>query len=587
MMRTIFRPEFRLPLAVLALLILGFIPPLHAVWVAAIAVGVIKIGRDSIEKIREGTYSLDYIALLAMLVSLPSGEYLAGAVVALMITGGEALDEYASRRAEGALRALAERIPKHCMVRLPDGSTHEKPIQDVRAGEVIVLRSGELIPLDGTLVSPDALLNEANLTGEPIPQSLSRGSFVKSGSVNAGEAIDITVEATFEHSTYMRIVNLVSEAKRHQSRTVRLAEQVNFPFTAAALALAAFAFFSTHELSRALAVLVIATPCPLLIAAPVAFIGGLSRAARKNVIVKRPSTLEAITQSKLICFDKTGTLTLGEPALVGIEQTGDMSEEKLLALAAAIEFHSIHPLARALSKAAQERKAARLSSSAVEEKIGTGISGVVEGKRYLVAKASEAGNAAIALAISHDEHELGRFLFEDVMKPSVAETFSKLKQDGFELQILTGDREENAKRLFGTYGVPIRAELSPEKKYAIVEEAQRAGVRVVMIGDGLNDAPALSKADVGVVFSGTENSAAIEAADVAIMGHDLALVEHLIDTAQRSMRIARQSIYGGVALSIAGMLLASAGLIPPVLGAVIQELIDIAVILNSVRTIAD
>ena len=354
----IYRKEFRFPLAVLGLLAAGILSPFDEFWILAILLGLGKIIYDSVGKIREKNYSLDYLALLAMIVSLFADQYLAGAVVALMITGGEALDEYASLRAEGALRGLAERIPKSCVVRLADGTTSDKPIQEVGNGEIIIVRPNELVPLDGNLVSASALLNEANLTGEALPVSFWRGTYIKSGSVNVGETIEISVEGKFQDSTYMRIVHLVDEAKKHQARIVKLAERVNFPFTAAALLLAGGAYALSGELSRALAVLVIATPCPLIIAAPVAFIGGLSRAARRNIIVKRPTTLELLSRAQIIFFDKTGTLTLGEPLLVRVEASGkEKSELDLLGIAAAIEFHSIHPLARAILSARRERNA--------------------------------------------------------------------------------------------------------------------------------------------------------------------------------------------------------------------------------------
>jgi heavy metal translocating P-type ATPase len=579
-MKLLFSPEFRLPILALLCLAAGFFyTPL---WLLGIALGLGKIALDSFRKIRAGEYSLDYIAFLAMAVSLPSGEYLAGAVVALMIIGGEALDEYASARAESALRGLAERIPKTCTVRLPDGTTVERPIQDVREDDVIIVRPNELIPLDGTLVSDEALLNEANLTGEALPVSFHRGTFIKSGSVNAGETLSLSVEGGFETSTYMRIVRLVEEAKRHQAPVVRLAERVNFPFTAVALALSGGAYFFTGELGRALAVLVIATPCPLIIAAPVAFIGGLSRAAGRDIIVKRTATLEELTRTRYVFFDKTGTLTLGEPRLTDLALLDPSYDEKrALAVAAAIEFHSIHPLARAILRARREKDAPLLEAKRVVETIGQGIAGDVGGARFTIRKTPEPHG--IVLSLSEGEREVARFTFEDELKKDVAELFAALKREDIEVEILTGDKHANAEHLFGSFGVKIRADLSPEMKYAAIEEVQKTGASVAMVGDGLNDAPALAKADVGIVFSGTENSAAIEAADAVILGRHLSAVLELFDTSRRAMRVAAQSVWGGVLLSTIGMLFASFGYIPPVAGAITQEIIDVVVILNSLR----
>src|SRR3989344_1373789 len=524
-MHRLFGSEFRMPLVVLACLAVGAIPGWSIMWVLAIAIGLGKITWDSIGKIRNGKYSLDYIAFLAMIVSLPAEQYLAGAIVALMITGGEALDEYAAMRAESALRSLAERIPKRCIVRLPDGSTAEKPIQTISKNEVIIVKPNELIPLDGVLRSDEALLNEANLTGEALPVTIARNTFIKSGNVNIGELIEISVEGSFETSTYMRIVRLVEDAKKHQAYVVRLAEKVNFPFTALALLLAGGAFLFSDELSRALAVLVIATPCPLIIAAPVAFIGGLSRAARKNIIVKRPVTLELLDRVTVVFFDKTGTLTLGEPDLISIEKkAGGRSENNILSIAAAIEFHSIHPLARAISAARTTKKAPVLEAHGVVETIGNGIAGTVDGVRFSVSKATQSGREGMVLSLMEAGLEIAQFHFEDKMKENVGELFRSLSARGIRMEIITGDRKEN--------------------------------------------------------------SAAIEAADAVILGRDILLVHDLFDTARRSMRVASESVWGGVALSSLGMVAAAFGYIPPIAGAVIQEVIDVAVILNSLRAAA-
>ena len=568
----------------LSVLIVGALlpePVREYIFAASTMAGVVKIILESIEKIRRRDFSLDYIAFLAMVVALMSDEFLAGAVIALMVVGGNALDEYASARAESALRGLAERIPKSCTVERGT-ATEEVPIQQVAEGEIIVVRPNELIPLDGTLRSKEALVNEANLTGEPLPVTLRHGAYMKSGGVNVGETLRLAVHGGFETSTYMRIVHLVDEAKQYQAPVVRLAERINFPFTAIALALALGAYFLTGEAWRALAVLVIATPCPLIIAAPVAFIGGLSRAARKNIIVKRPATLEVLTRVRMMFFDKTGTLTLGQPKLYATEVLAPRrNEAEVLGIASAIEFHSIHPLARAIRAAHGARGATPLEATNVEEKIGEGISGDVNGSRFTIRKA--AGSKGLSLSLIEGEAELARFHFEDEVKEDIAALFQHLSRKNIDAEVLTGDRRENAERVVGRFGVPIRADLSPEDKFSILDAAKQRGKIVAMVGDGLNDAPALAKADVGIVFSGTENSAAIEAASVVVLGHDLSLINELFETARRSMRIASQSIWTGVSLSVVGMLVASAGFIQPVEGAILQEVIDVAVILNSLR----
>jgi P-type E1-E2 ATPase len=317
--------------------------------------------------------------------------------------------------------------------------------------------------------------------------------------------------------------------------------------------------------------------------APVAFIGGLSHAARHRIIVKTPAALEALTQAKTIFFDKTGTLTLGNPALVEtvvLDHAYDMA--RALTLAAAIEYHSIHPLARALSVA---REAARLPIAVardVRETVGQGIAGVVNEQRYTITAAKPDGKGGILLAFSDGAHDIAHFRFEDVLKDDTGVFLKWIESQGMHVEILTGDSPENAERALGHFGIPIRAKTTPQDKAAAIARARAFGP-VIMVGDGLNDAPALAHADVGIVFSGTENSAAIDAAAIAILGRDLGLIRELLEDARHTTQIAQESIWGGIILSVTGMLFAAFGHITPVVGALVQELIDVTVILNALR----
>ncbi|MBM3261219.1 cadmium-translocating P-type ATPase [Candidatus Kaiserbacteria bacterium] len=580
---------FVLPGLVFGIGVVGFIFGQPLFYLAATIIGIAKIIFDSYEKIREGRYSLDYIAFLAMVVAVISQYYLPGAVVALMFTGGEALEDFAETRARASLRALLERIPKVALVRQKDGSTHEVPLTQVREESTIVVRTHELIPLDGTLVSEEATLDTSNLTGESIPETIKRDTFIKSGTVNIGPAFDLVVSGTFATSTYARIVQLVEESKREQAPIVRLSEKANFPFTAMAIALAGGAYFFSGELGRALAVLVIATPCPLIIAAPIAFIGGLSRAAHHNIIVKKPSALESLSYATTIFFDKTGTLTLGTPELVAIDiQDTSLTEDQVLAIAASIEFHSIHPLASAVTAALRTRGIALLHASDVVETIGKGISGKVHDVRYSISKSAHVGEqGGIILSLSREGEVIAEMRFADILKDNVKHLISTLHAQGLRVAVLTGDRRVNAETVFSGLPLEIYADCSPEEKHRLVTEAKEKGEIVVMVGDGLNDAPALATAHVGLVFSGTENSATIEAADVVIMGRDVGLVAESFAVAHRSTKIALQSVWTGIGLSVTGMFFAAFGFIVPVMGALIQEAIDVIVILNSLRTIRE
>ncbi len=575
-----------LPVAVFLLLAGALISTKEILYLVAIGIGIIGVFIEAYGDIRRQSWSLDYIALLAMIVAVFSREWLAGAVIALMYTGGKALETYASRRAEASLSALLARIPKTAFVKTEEGDTREVPLASIPTGATIIVRGGELVPLDGLLATPSAILNLANLTGEPLPETVTEGAVIKSGSVNAGEAFELVVSGTLATSTYAKIVDLVKNADRDQAPFVRLAARVNLPFTLLTLLISGGVYLATGDITRVLAVLVIATPCPLIIAAPVAFIGGLSRAAGRNIIVKTPATLETIASVTTVFFDKTGTLTLGEPQLIStVLLAQHATERQALSLAAALEFHSIHPLARAIVAAAQAQSFTPMPAHDVVETVGTGITGKLNGFHLSIAQAPDQHHRAggISLLLEEDSKPFAVFHFSDVLKANAKNLLAELVREGFKVAVLTGDREENAKDIFAGLTLDICADCTPEEKYRIVADARARGEVVAMVGDGLNDAPALAKADVGIVFSGTENSASIEAADVAILGHDVEQIHDLFALAHRSVRIARQSVYTGIALSVAGMLVAAVGFIVPLEGALIQEGIDIAVIVNALR----
>lgn len=576
-----------LPGAVALLLFGALFSGQSELYLAAIIAGLAELAVVAWNDVRAGSIALDYIAFLAMALAAYTHAYLAGAVIALMYTGGEALEAYASRRAEASLASLLSRIPKTALVKDAGGGTTEVPLARVVAGSHIMVRSNELVPLDGTLASAHAVLNLANLTGEPLPETVGAGTFVKSGSVNAGEALELVVSGTLATSTYAKIVELVRDASRDQAPFVRLTTMANLPFTVATIFIAALAYLLTGDILRVLAVLVIATPCPLIIAAPVAFIGGLSRAAGRNIIVKTPAALESIATVTTVFFDKTGTLTLGEPELVGVDVVDPaLTETEALSLAAAIEFHSIHPTARAIAAAAKERGVPILPADEVTEVVGSGIAGMVSGRYLAVTQApkEQRKEGGMSLLLSGDGNALAVFHLADVLKDNARELIVGLARSGLKVAILTGDRKEHAEAVFKGLAIDICADCTPEEKYRIVEEAKKRGEKVAMVGDGLNDAPALAKADIGIVFSGTENSASIEAADVAILGHDVLLINELFALSKRSVRIAGESVYAGIGLSTIGMLFAAFGYIVPVEGAILQEGIDVAVILNALRS---
>jgi heavy metal translocating P-type ATPase len=568
-------------IALLALLVLGLVWQAPWPYVLAILTGIVILSVQSWERIRMRKWDLDYIAFLALVTSLLLGEWLAGAIIALMISLSRALENYGTRRAEASLEELFRLLPKSALVDRA-GSFIEIPLQEIRIGETISIRHREMVPLDGMLVSESGLFSEANLTGEVEPVAYRPGRRLRSGIVNMGEAVLVRVAGDFGHSTYQSMLSIVSKGKQEPSSLVRLAGRLNWPFTLITLILSVGAYLMTGDMDRFLAVLVIATPCPLLIAAPIAFLGGLSKAARRHIIIKTPETLERLANATTIYFDKTGTLTLGVPALNSIQMLdGGAQEDQVLAIASAIEEHSLHPIARALVAENRSRRGADLDATDVTEKLGEGIYGQIDGQEYRIEKSHSADGMAVELR--GPAGPLARFIFDDVPKPGIEKTFAYLMERGFKLSVLTGDREENAHRVLDRYGLPIIAECDPARKYAVVEAAKNKGEIVIMVGDGVNDAPALALADVGVVFSGTENSLSLEAADAVILKRDIGLFQDLIHVSRRSYRIARQSMLIGIGLSIIGMFAGAFGYLPPVQGAILQEVIDALVIVNAVR----
>lgn len=576
-----FIQENPLSIALLALLVLGFVWRESWPYAIAILAGTVILGAQSWERIRMKKWDLDYIAFLALITSLLLEEWLAGAIIALMISLSRALENYGTRRAEASLEELFRLLPKSALVER-SGSFVEVPLQEIRIGEIISVRHQEMVPLDGTLISESGLFSEANLTGEVEPVAYRPGKRLRSGIVNMGEAAMVRVTGDFAHSTYQSMLSIVSRGKEEPSSLVRLAGRINWPFTLVTLILSIGAYLVTGDMERFLAVLVVATPCPLLIAAPLAFLGGLSKAARRHIIIKTPETLERLANAKTIYFDKTGTLTLGVPALRAIQMLDSVTgEDQALALASALEEHSLHPIAHALVSENRKRQGVDLDATEVVEKLGAGIRGWIEGTEYGIEKSVSTDGMAVDL--SGPTGPIARFIFDDVPKPGVEKTFAYLSERGFGLSVLTGDKEENARRVLEHYDLPIIAECDPTRKMAIVKEAKREGKIVIMVGDGVNDAPALALADVGVVFSGTENSLSLEAADAVILKRDIGLFQELIHVSRRSYRIAKESMLIGIGLSIIGMFAGALGYLPPVQGAILQEVIDALVIVNAVR----
>lgn len=584
--------DFKNPLMVLAgtiayllLSLFHFKAAALVVVLASIGLGSYTLFRDTVVSLLKKSFALDYIAILAIVTALLTREYFVAAVLALMVSSGKTLEEYGVSQAKKSLTKLVERIPDSVILWESNRAGKKERIRNIRVGQEILVRKGEVIALDGVLVSRVGQTDESSLTGEPYFVDKIKGDQIRSGTINIGDLIVIKVTRAEKDSTYKKIVAMVKEAQEEKSPLVRLASKYSMAFTVISLAIAAFAYISSgHNLTYVLAVLAIATPCPLLIATPIALLGGVNASAKKRIIVKKLSSLEALTRVTAIIFDKTGTITLGKPQLTKLDIVAKKYEAKdVLGIAEAIERNSLHPLAKAVVSYAREKNAPVLHAVDIKEKIGSGISGVVHGKRYSLSKIPETSRMTIGLM--EGKRTIALFIFEDQLKKESKDIVANLKKSGLEMFIFTGDKREVAEKVARQIGgnVVVKAECTPEDKKKGIEELRKQGKIVAMVGDGINDAPALAFADVGLVFSNEEQTAASEAADIVFLGGDFSLVMESFNIAKRTIGIAKQSIIGGIGLSILGMILASVGIIPPIAGAGIQEAIDVIVIINSLR----
>jgi heavy metal translocating P-type ATPase len=546
-------------------------------------VGSYKLVRDSFAAMLKKRFALDYVAILSIIVSIATGEYLVALIIALMIASGRTLEEYGASSAKNSLTKLIDRIPNTVSVWKNNEVVRHEIISKIKIGEEILIRRGEVIGLDGILVSEKGLTDESSLTGEPYPVDKIQGDILRSGTINIGEAIVLKVNKEAADSAYRKIIDMVKRAQGEKAPLVRLADRYSVIFTFITLVLAGFAYLFTKDINSVLAVLVIATPCPLILATPIALMGGINAAAKRRIIVKKLSNIEVLSRIKAIIFDKTGTITLGKPRVASFEiKTQDYVESNLLMIAEALERNSLHPLAKAIVGYAKEKKSPALHATQVKEIIGSGIEGLVNNKKYSLTKLKDVG---MAIGIWEGEKLLAVFRFEDEIKKESKTILSYLKNLGLELFIFTGDKKENAEKVAKEIGgnITVRAECSPEDKKLGIEALKKEGKATVMIGDGINDAPALAFADVGMVFANDEQTAASEAADIVFLGGDFSLVLETIKIAKRTIAIALQSIRWGIGLSIVGMIFASFDLVPPIAGAFLQEAIDVAVILNALR----
>ncbi|MBK1660384.1 heavy metal translocating P-type ATPase [Paracraurococcus ruber] len=555
--------------------------------------------RDILRGLLAGQAGLDLLAALSMAGALALGEPLAGAVVALMFAGGGFLEDHARARARAEMTALLARQPRRA-ARHGAAGLEEVAIEAIRPGDRLLVRQGEVVPVDGTALSA-AVLDTAALTGESLPQRIAAGAAVLSGATNAGEAFDLLAARPAAESTLAGIVRLVEQAQASRAPMARLADRWALGFLAVTLAIAAAAWALSGDARRVLAVLVVATPCPLILAVPVALIAGLSRAARAGVLVKSGAALEMLARVRVLLLDKTGTLTEGRVRLLEARPEPGLTGAELLRLAASLDQASAHPVAQGLVAAAREAGLPLATPTGVHEDPGAGIAGLVEGRRVALggpgfvaahgwpgAAAEADGHApgALRVLVAADGAPAGLLVLADPPRADAAAMLATARSAGIRrIVLLSGDRAAVADSVGAALGVDaVLAERSPAEKVAAVLREKPQGP-VLMLGDGVNDAPALAAADIGVAMGARGAAASAEAADAVVLVDRIDRLAEAMRIARRARGIALQSVAAGIGLSVLGMLAAAAGYLTPVQGAVLQEAIDVAVILNALRAL--
>ena len=572
----------------------------HDVWFLGLAVSGTAVVWQTVRGALRGQFAADVVATLAIVAAALLGQPVVGLVIVLMQTGGEALERYAEGRASDAVRALEAAAPRIAH-RIRGEAIDDVPADDVAVGDVLLVRPGELVPCDVVVIDGTAHVDASMLTGEPLPISATRDTRLMSGSANLDGALTVRALAIARESQYARIVALVRSAQASKAPLQRVADRYAVWFTPVTLVVCAIAFATSRDWLRVLAVLAVATPCPLILATPVAVIGGINRAARRHVIMRNGTALERLGTTTVAIFDKTGTITIGQPRVSRVVATNGRPSGDVLRFAGAVERSSGHLLARTLVDAAEAQGMSLPPARDVVEVPGRGVAGTVDGHRVVVGARSfvlertpaglatltarEPSGAGLRAYVAIDGDVSAVIEYADALRPGLRDAFRDLKELGVQrIMLLSGDHTENARMVASAAGIAeVQGDLLPEGKVAVVRELVDRGESVMMVGDGTNDAPALSAATVGVALAGHGGGITAEAADVVILIDDLSRVVEAMRISRRTMSIARQCIVVGLGLSGVAMVAAAFGMVAPTAGALLQEGIDLAVILNALR----
>lgn len=542
---------------------------------------------EMIKTLRSGRYGVDILAITAIVATLAVGEYWASLMILIMLTGGDSLEDYASRQAGRELQSLLDNSPQIAHRKQGD-RLEDLTLDQVKVSDILVVKPHEIVPVDGEALEAGSV-DESSLTGESRPVDKKVGDEIMSGAINGEGSLIYKVTSLAEDSQYQKIVKLVKESQEKPAHFVRMADRYAVPFTAVAYLIGGIAWFITKNPVRFAEVLVVASPCPLILAAPVALVAGMSRSSRNGIVVKTGTTIEKLAGAKTIAFDKTGTITKGQLTVAEIDPVPGLSKDKFLSYLASVEQESLHILARSLVSYA-EKRVDLLPVSNLEEVVGSGVQGEIDGKLIKIGRAEfahaevKAGEATMIFA-SLDDRYIGSVTFTDEVRKEAKTTITQLQDLGITREImLTGDRKGVAESIAGEVGIrEVHAECLPQDKITVLKSVPEEERPLVMIGDGINDAPALAIADVGIAMGAHGSSAASESADAVILKDDLSRVAIAVKVSQDTMKIARQSVLIGIFICVGLMLVASTGVIPALIGAMLQEVVDTVSILSALR----
>lgn len=565
----------------------GFINYQPAIWAAGGLVGLLPATKWIIDELKNKQMGSDILALLALLGTLLTQEMMAAAIISLMLATGRVLEFWAEGQAERQLHNLLSRMPRVAHLLNSDGSLTTISADEIKVGDTLVIRSGEVVPVDGQLLTP-ATLDESALTGEPLPQSRGAHDFVLSGVLNAASNFELRAMQTAELSTYAGIIRLVESAQARSAPGVRIANTWALRFVPIALILAIGAWIITGNISNAIAVLVAATPCPLILAVPIAVVAGMSNAAKNGAVIKGGAALEQLARAEVVLLDKTGTLTQGGPAISEIQTKSGVDHLRVLQLAASLDQYSSHVIAKAIVAGASEREITLVSAREVDEEHGSGISGIVDGKNVTVGQINEdlpkwcTINTPLMVGIYEESELIGVLGLDDPIREEAKKMVDDLRISGVKRIIMvTGDRMETAQSVGNFLGIDeIHASLKPQQKMEIVlNEMKTSQGTVIAVGDGINDAPVLAAAHVGVAMGARGATAASEAADVVIVDDSIDRLTHAISIARFTRTKALQAAFTGMGLSFIAMMLGATGIFNASQGAIAQEFIDVVAIL--------